>query len=567
MCLYESDDKSFDDLAFEIVPDFDIYRILKEKHHKELEKRAIKLAQEKEEERFNAHKEEYQLEVLRQFQEKGIKKEGGDLSSASPLMTDTYTLNGVELFTDDFIPDSVVTDLLYEDSILVKNPYNLEYQEVNKKNGKRKLTWKESATLILIANPTAAGKCEDIAVYLKGRKRPLLFKNGDISEEEFRQQTTFARKGINVSVKKHYESFLRNLRECPNKKFLSIPKHAGGVMLPSGITTYISAESVIPGLEDLFPTEVKEHKLVVHELPFKDTVAIYRKALPNCLEAKLATTIRTICILQPLFGSEELHTDRGLSFSYTNESVKETIIALTKMKNYSSTVVQTLTAHITKVRKELASANDVTVLFIYSGIFEEGNKLKDAFKEVMWDITGENGTEDKTRKIVVFITDIPERIPDEYPAYYINCGDDIIPNNVSLLQRLSGMFDYSFKEYIYNNPDTARQLVRDGIKAARHIVSTFGNVVVTDTMIMTLATAHVLKRLGVVTGSDLRGIIRWFRTEATSKTTMTDAICYEFKTAVSNAILSGELKIAKQIGPPYYSPNAYTAFIAEKEYG
>jgi len=565
MDLDKIEKMSCNELADLLVDDCNLCSIFKDKHEKELEERSIQLAKAMEEERFNAHKKEYQLEVLQQLQAEGIKKEGTELSSASPLISDTYIVDGVTLLSDDFIPDSVETDPLYEETSLIKSTYSLEYQEVNHKTGKRKLAWKESATLVLICNPIAYGKCEETDVFLKGVKKPLRFPNGEISEEAFRRQTPFARKGRNVSVRKQFESFLLDLRECPNKKFLMIPKHAGGVTLPNGITTYISADSVIPGLEDQFPIEVREHQMVKHLLPLKDTAAIYRKALPNCLEATLATTVRIESILLPLFGAEGLHPDRGFSISYTNESVKEAVIALTKRKNYTSTVVQALTAHITKVRKELAAANDVPVLFSYSGIFEEGNKLKDAFKEVMWDITGENGAEDKTRKIIVFITDRPESIPDDYPVYYINCGDDIIPKNVPVLQRLSGMSDYAFKEYIYNNPDAVRQLVNDGTKAARHIVSTFRNVVVTDTMIMTMATAHILKRLGVVTGSDLRGIIRWFRMDATSRSTMSDAICREFKSAVSGAILSGELTITRQIGPPYYTDDGHTAFIAEND--
>jgi hypothetical protein len=34
--------------------------------------------------------------VLKQFQEEGIKKEGMKLSSASALISDTYTVDGVE---------------------------------------------------------------------------------------------------------------------------------------------------------------------------------------------------------------------------------------------------------------------------------------------------------------------------------------------------------------------------------------------------------------------------------------------------------------------------------------
>ncbi|HRU98775.1 MAG TPA: hypothetical protein P5092_15240 [Ruminococcus sp.] len=531
----------------------------------ELDAKAEELAAEKAEIKLSENKEQYQLEVLKQFQEDGIKKEAMKLSSASPLISDTYNLNGYEFFTDEFIPDSVVTDPIYENNILVKNQYSLEYQEVNNKTGKRSFVWKETVTFVLICNPISVGKCEDILVFLKGKKTPFRFRNGEITEEAFHRQTTFARKGRNVSVSKQFECFLRDLRECPNKKFLTIPKHAGGVTLPNGVTTYISADSVIVDFEELFPMEVRGHKMVAHPLSLEDTAAIYHKALPNCLEANLATTVRVGSLLLPLFEAEGLHPDRVFSFSYTNDAVREAIIALTKRKNYTSTVVQALTAHITNVRKELESANDITVLFTYSGIFEEGHKLDNSFKECMWDITGQNGLDDKTRKIIVFITDTPERIPDEYPVYYINCSEDIVPKNVPVLQRLSGMNDYSFKEFIYNNPDTARHLVRDGIKAARHIVSNFKNVEITDTMLMTLATAHILKRHGVVTGSDLRGIIRWFRTKATSRSTMTDAICREFKSAVSGAILSGELKIAKQFGPPCYSDDGNTAFIREED--
>lgn len=536
---------------------------------KELDKfidaEAVNRAKEKEEQLFNAHKEEFQLEVLKQFQEEGIKKEGAQLASSSPLISDTYVIDGVELQPFDFVPDSVIIDPAYEDNILVKNQYSLEFQEVNNKTGKRKFAWKETPTLVLVSNPTAVGKCEDIVVYLKGKEKPLVFRNGEITLEAFRKQTTFARKGVNVSVHKQYESFLRSLCECPNKKFLTIPKHAGGIILPNGVTMYISSESVIQGLEDLFPTEVREHTMVVHPLSLEEMSTIYSKAIPNSVDAKLLTTVRINGILLPLFKAEGLNSDRGFTISYSNDAVRETDIVLTKRKNYSSTVVQALTDRITKVRKELASANDVTVLLTFSGIFEEGHNMDNAFKEVMWDITGENGAEDNTRKIVIVITDHPERIPEGYPIYYINSSEDIIPKNLPVLQRLSGMFDYAFKEYIYNNPNTAKQLVRDGIKAARHIVSNFRNVEITDTMLMTLATAHILSRLNIVSKSDMNEIIRWFRTEATSRLSMSDAICCEFKSAVSNAILSGELKIAKQYGPPYYKEDGHTAFIAEND--
>ncbi len=146
-------EKSFEDVARETVYDVFERRKLEEAHQAELEAKSDSLAEEKAEKRFQAKKEVFQIEVLKQLQAEGIKKEGLNLSSASPLITDTYLINDVELFTDDYIPESVVTDPNYEDNILVKNGFSLEFQEVNNKTGKRKFVWKNPVTLACICNP------------------------------------------------------------------------------------------------------------------------------------------------------------------------------------------------------------------------------------------------------------------------------------------------------------------------------------------------------------------------------------------------------------------------------
>ena len=56
---------------------------------KYIENEANKLAAEKAEIVLNENKEQYQLDVLKQFQENDIRKEGVELSTSSPLITDT----------------------------------------------------------------------------------------------------------------------------------------------------------------------------------------------------------------------------------------------------------------------------------------------------------------------------------------------------------------------------------------------------------------------------------------------------------------------------------------------
>ncbi len=58
-----------------------------------IENKADEIAQKKVEQLFLDKKEEFQLEVLKQFQEDGIKNEGMKLSSASPLISDTYIVD------------------------------------------------------------------------------------------------------------------------------------------------------------------------------------------------------------------------------------------------------------------------------------------------------------------------------------------------------------------------------------------------------------------------------------------------------------------------------------------
>lgn len=530
---------------------------------KMIDAEATKRADEMVDERFTERKTEYQLEVLKQVQEEGIRKEGLKVSASSQLISETYTVDGIELNTSDFIPDSVQIDPLYEEKQLIKNAYSLEWQEQDKRTGKCKFVCICNPILILIANPKGSGSCEFVIVILKGEKTPLVFLNGDISYESFRKQTRFLRKGLKADARIIYEAFLRALRECLHKLFLTIPKHAGWIKLQSGETTYISSESVIHGMEELFPTEVREHKLVHHDLSLEKISHMYRNALPDSLEAKLLTVIRTVSILLPFFEEERLRSDRCFALVYSSESAKETGIALTKRKKYDTTVVQALTDRIPKVRSELDDSNDVTILLSFSGIIEDKRALDNGFREILRELNRENGNERNTRKLFVLLTDSPGAFPEDFPVYYITCESSLDTKNIEVIQRLAGMFDYSLIKFAMRNPDTIQQLVCKGIKSARNIVSKLTNIEITDTLAMILATAHILMRLGIVTDSDFKAIIRWFRTEATSRSTMSDTIFQEFKSIVSEAILSGELKIAKQIGPPYYSDNGNTAFIAE----
>ncbi len=560
-----SNTNTFEDMAFDKVPDpLDRHDLIK-KHEEEIEEKAQKIAESKAEGILEAKKGDYQLEVLKQLQEEGLHKEGMKISASSPLISETFTVGGLELQPSDFIPNSVATDPLYEEKMLIRNAYSLEWQEQDRNTGKRKFICICDPTSVLIANPQGIGRCENIIVTLKGEKKPLIFPGGDISYESFRKQTRFLRKGLKADARIIYEAFLRAIRECPCKLFLTIPKHAGWVKLQSGDSIYISSESVIPGLEELFPTEVRGHKLIHHELPLEVISAMYSAALPNNMEAKLLTTIRTSTCLLPFYEAEGLRPDRGFVAVYNSESAKEACVALTKRQNYKTTVTSSISERISRIRTYFETSNDSTVVLSSSGIIDDSRSIHNGLKAIYENLNRTNGIEDNTRKFFVMLTDSPGSFPEDFPAYYTTCELSLDTKNIEIIQRFAGMLDYALIEFAGRNPDAIKQLVCEGIKFARGVVTSFKNTEVTDSMIMTLATAHILSKLHIISDIEMQSIIHWFRTEATSRSTMTDTICRKFKSAVSSAILSGELKIAKQVGPPYYSDDGYTAFIREED--
>lgn len=494
-----SNTNTFEDMAFDIVPDpMDRHDLIK-KHDEEIEEKAQKIAESKAEGILEAKKGDYQLEVLKQLQEEGLHKEGMKISASSPLISETFTVGGLELQPSDFIPNSVATDPLYEDQMLIKNAYSIEWQEHDKNTRKKKFICICNPTSILISNPKGIGRCEYIIVTLKGEKKPLIFPGGDISYESFRKQTRFLRKGLKADARIIYEAFLRAIRECPCKLFLTIPKHAGWVKLQSGDSIYISSESVIPGLEELFPTEVRGHKLIHHELPLEVISAMYSAALPNNMEAKLLTTIRTSTCLLPFYEADGLRPDRGFVAVYNSESAKEACVALTKRQNYKTTVTSSISERISKIRTYFETSNDSTVVLSSSGIIDDSRSIHNGLKAIYENLNRTNGIEDNTRKFFVMLTDSP----GSFPAYYTTCELSLDTKNIEIIQRFAGMLDYALIEFAGRNPDATKQLVCEGIKFARGVVTSFKNTEVTDSMIMTLATAHILSKLHIISDIEM----------------------------------------------------------------
>lgn len=203
----------------------------------------------------------------------------------------------------------------------------------------------------------------------------------------------------------------------------------------------------------------------------RDFTRYYEEKLPVFWKAKLAVAIRIMSLLLIYFKDEGLQSDRIIVFSPHDSIEKELFISLSKRINYSSTVITSLFDRITKVRTALTTGNDTTVILSYLGGIDDLRSFVNDLMEIRMDVTGENGIEDLTRKVIVLITDVPSIIPEEYPAYYLSFGEDISDYDINEIQRLSGELDYSMIQFLINNPDSAKRLIHESVKVAKEILS------------------------------------------------------------------------------------------------
>ncbi|MGN1087392.1 MAG: hypothetical protein ACI4Q5_10175 [Porcipelethomonas sp.] len=540
--------------------DLDTIELIEKYNDKNVDARANQLADERAEERFNIIKENFRLEIVKEANEAFLTKKGNEILTASPFITQFVDLNGQRLFRQDFIPDTFKRDPQYSEPRLEYNPYNGYWQKTYKTKSPEFVS-DVNVTAGLIVNARAPGDCDYYIVNINGRDTPLIYKDGNLSTHNIIAQLQLDDTSLNE--KWVAEAFRRSLCMCSNISFLTIPDRMGGNRLTDGSLIYVSSRSVIPGLKSLFPDEIKEHLLVTHNRNFDDVIGEYCLSLPKNWKVKCVLVYGVESILLPFFAMEGLKPDRVQVISYNGENEKNVLIALLKRNIYNSTVVKSFADKNTNVKKDLAKSNDITLLYTFSSTIEGRGSCEKKFTDIRLDILGENGIENPTRKVIVILTETPGSIPENLPANFLSIDEDIEFVDISKMQQLTGEFHYSLIQFLYNNQEAARQIVHNAVENARSDIRRFKNVEQTQSNIMIIATAHILKKAGIISDSEMVSMLLWFAKKSTSKTSFNAGISREIGVVVSRAICRGALSITRQYGPPFYKNDGCTAFVAE----
>lgn len=532
---------------------------IKQKYHECFQQEVDKCVQEEVE---TAHEkmaieleQKIRLEVQREETEKNRKRSKADTTPVKPFLFDTVSFGDKTYDSREYIRPMLYQFSPNSDKELRRNPYNDNWELLSRTKGPQFVSAVNVVTC-LIVNASGPGTCEALVIYIKGRDRPLLFKDGNLGTQ--RIMTLLQLEETSLDSKWVAEAFRKSLRNCYNISFLFIPRHTGGNILPDGSLTYVSSINVLPGMESLYPTEIKEHRLIPHALEFKDTLNNYKTILPSSWKAKFMVVERAKSILLPWFKNYGLIDDRISIIVYRSEEDKIGCIALAKRINYESTCVNSLMDKDVNVKQILEAANDIPVIFTFSLAIESRRTCSQQFTDILLDLKRENGIEHPTRKTIILLTDTPARIPEGFPAFYFTIDEDISWGDIITLQKSTGEFDYSLIHFFYKNQFATDSLVSDSIQSIR-LLSREKNLDLTSkSAVMDLATASLLKRLGLVTDDEFNAMLVWLTTKEVTVASSNEALCHEIGSIGTDTICRGEIQAAWQDGQyPSWDPSKF----------
>ena len=505
--------------------------------------------------------------ALKEVRTEYCHTEGGRILGLSPFISEEVTVNGITLDCRSFIPDKPVNDPNSEETRLCFNDVNDTWVVIAKKGG-QKLVSRFVVTACLIVDASAPGMCEAYAIFLKGESKPLVFWNGIIEPAELRRQTQFHQKGLSYGRKDLYhESFLRALTMCRAVYFFTLPGHAGWNATTDGRLIFVSAAMNIPLLSVMFGDRKGQLRNVVRDIILNPTerelesiVADYHKLLPDALPVKIGTAISAMARLLPQYKEAGIVQDRPWVFETSDDETTKAMISIIQNRNHSSTEVLFSSMRLPYIEEEINKYIDCVAILRHSSAACSTYDANKVFKFLFGVVQNGFGEKDNGRLVPVLFIDNAGIIPEEFQVHKLLVIERFRIINLERLQKMLGELDYHIVKNAERNPDAVHQRLKKAITGAKEKVSTLPRRSQSNSAIMLLATAIMLKDGGILTETDVLDILEWLRTEAKAKTSMSHSIYKAVGNSLSRLICNGRLPIAKQYGPPFWSSDK--AFVA-----
>lgn len=557
--------ETFEELAWALTSEpFDAQKLV-EKHKEVLASKVEVLSEAKAAEKCAEKTEKLRTEITEQVRREFTVEEGTKLFHSSPFISETVEIDGYVFDGASFIAHKVKKDPAYDEKHLDLNPYFDHWQLKYKTKGPKFIS-AVKVTGCLIVAASGPGICYAYLIMIKGRASPLIFFNGDLSDNRIISELQL--EDTSLAPKYVAEAFRRSLLLCSAVYFYSPPTHAGWCLTPSGDRIFCSSEynNLLfkrlykgKGLRNVF----EDIMLDKPKRAYSDILADYHNLVKDSLPMKIGTVISAMSRLLPQFKEESLTQDRAWAVETADNDTAKLMTAV--IQNHDHRSVEPICSHrrITCIEHELSKHVDCTFVLRHSSIVDKYYDLEKVLKLVYEQMQNTPLVESVGRSVPILIMDNAGVIHDEFPFHQLSLNERLSIEDYEKAQRILGELDYYTVKFAERNPDAVKQRIKVAVATAKGIVSSFPRRSQSSSAVMLLSTAIMLKEGGVLTDADVQGVMNWLRTEAKSRTSMSRCVCNSVGAVLSRAIFIEHKSITYKDGPQPWTPASY--YVAEDD--
>ncbi|WP_295067268.1 hypothetical protein [Ruminococcus sp.] len=549
--------ESFEEVAMGISRDDLDFSRLVGKHKEELAAIVGELSDIKAAEQCAEKMEALRLEVTEAVRAEFTLEEGNRLLESSPFLSEAIELDGYVFDGASFIYHKVKKDPAYDEKHLELNPYNEHWQLQCKTKGPTFIS-AVKVTGCLIVAASGPGICYAYLIMIKGRARPLVFFDGDLSDRKIVSELQLE----DTSLRPKYvaEAFRRSLLMCSAVYFYSPPMHDGWCLTPRGDCKFCSSEYDNLLFKRLY--KEKGMRNVYNDIilyksnrTFNEVAADYNRLLSDTLPVKVCTVISAMSRLLPQFQEEGLVQDRLWVVETSDDATAKDMTAGLQNRNHRSIEVLFSSKRILYIEEQIKRYVDCVMIIRHSSAIGSKYKLEN-IQELLSEFFANSYVDDSVNRMVpVLIIDNAGVLSEELSIHQLSLTERVQIENLEQVQKLLGELDYHIVKNAEKNPGAVKQRIKAVITAAKKMAATLPRRSQSNSAVMFLSTAILLKEGGILTEADIQAMLQWLCNEVKERTSFSRYNAKTMGAVASTAISTGKIDIGLEVGPPFWTPD------------
>ena len=239
-----------------------------------------------------------------------------------------------------------------------------------------------------------------------------------------------------------------------------------------------------------------------------------------------------------------------------DDTTAKAMTAVIQNRHYRTTETLLSSMRLPYIEEEIKKYVDCAAVIRHSCTICSKHDFEKIIKLLFGFLQNAYGDKANSRLVPVLFIDNAGVVPKEFQIHQLSLIERLHINNYEQALRILGELDYKIVKLAEGNPDTVQQCIKNAIITANNIAGTLPLRSQSNSAIMFLATANILKEGGLFTDADVQAMLKWLSTEAKERNTLSRSVCKAVGTTLSNAICSERLPIAKQYGSPFWTADS-----------